>query len=429
MLATLRQRNFALLWFGQLISMLGDWLLFIALPFYIYTLTGSTLATGIMFIVQTLPRVFLGSVAGVFVDRWSRKQVMVITNLIQAVVLLPLLLVHSQSLVWIIYVFAFLESSVSQFFNPAEMAIIPSLVDEQHILSANSLNSMSQELTRLIGPFLGGILMALYGINSVVLIDAFSFLCAAALLIFITVSATPVKEQEKQSIEAIEEQVESKAGNVWREWIEGLRLVGQDKVIVAIFLAFGVAMIGEGIIEVMLAPWVKSLLHGTSLTFGWLASAQAIGGIGGSLLMPRITKVVKPALLISISGVMFGLLIFALVNISIFWIDLLLISVVGAAAIGFYVNIVTLLQNTGSDKYRGRIFGVFGVVQAVTMLLGMGFASLGGDKIGILPVLNVSAICDVAGGLLALLLVRAMSRQVSTVDTEPVVLDEGVEVR
>src|SRR5690242_16273454 len=96
--ATLRQRNFALLWSGQLISLIGDWLLFVALPFYIYTLTGSTLATGIMFIVQTLPRIFLSSFAGVFVDRWSRKYTMLITNLIQAVVLLPLLLVHSKDL-------------------------------------------------------------------------------------------------------------------------------------------------------------------------------------------------------------------------------------------------------------------------------------------------------------------------------------------
>jgi MFS family permease len=73
MLPVLRQRNFSLLWVGQIISMIGDWILFVALPFYIYSLTGSTLATGIIFIVQTLPRLFFGSVAGVFVDRWNRK--------------------------------------------------------------------------------------------------------------------------------------------------------------------------------------------------------------------------------------------------------------------------------------------------------------------------------------------------------------------
>ena len=199
MLATLRQRNFSLLWFGQLISLIGDWLLFIALPFYIYTLTGSALATGIMFIIQTLPRIFLSSLAGVFVDRWSRKYTMLITNLIQSIVLLPLLLVHSKDMLWIVYTFAFVESCVSQFFMPAANAIIPNLVDKEHLLTANSLNSMSQELTRLIGPLLGGVLMGVYGINSVVIVDACSFLIAACMLALITAQARPNQEQSTTS--------------------------------------------------------------------------------------------------------------------------------------------------------------------------------------------------------------------------------------
>ncbi len=156
MLAVLRQRNFSLLWIGQIISNVGDWVLFVALPFYIYFLTGSTLATGIMFIVQTLPRLFFGSVAGVFVDRWNRKYTMVIANMIQSLILIPLFLVHSQQFVWIVYICAFTDSLVSQFFNPAQTAIIPMLVEEKDLLPANSLNSMSQELTRLVGPSLGG---------------------------------------------------------------------------------------------------------------------------------------------------------------------------------------------------------------------------------------------------------------------------------
>ena len=96
MLAALRQRNFAYLWFGQAISLIGDWVLFVALPFYVYALTGSTLATGIMFIVQTIPMIFFGSVAGVFIDCWDRKRTMFIANLAQAGALIPLFLVpHS----------------------------------------------------------------------------------------------------------------------------------------------------------------------------------------------------------------------------------------------------------------------------------------------------------------------------------------------
>src|SRR6201986_749013 len=99
MLATLRQRNFALLWFGSLISFVGDWVLLIALPVYIYDLTGSTLATGAMFIAQTLPRLLFGSLAGVFVDRWDRRWTMIVANLACTAVL-P---VHSVADLWIVY--------------------------------------------------------------------------------------------------------------------------------------------------------------------------------------------------------------------------------------------------------------------------------------------------------------------------------------
>ena len=130
MLKLLRQRNFSLLWIGQIISIIGDWVLFIALPFYTYSLTGSVLATGAMFIVSTLPRLLLGSVAGVFVDRWDRKRTMIMADLLRVLLIAMLLLVRSRDWLWLIYVSAFLESVVSQFFNPAKTAIIPLLVDE-----------------------------------------------------------------------------------------------------------------------------------------------------------------------------------------------------------------------------------------------------------------------------------------------------------
>jgi MFS family permease len=404
MLATLRQRNFSLLWFGQLISLIGDWLLFIALPFYIYTITGSALATGIMFIVQTLPRIFISSLAGVFVDRWSRKYTMLVTNLIQSVVLLPLLLVHSKDMLWIVYTCAFVDACVSQFFTPAANAIIPNLVDKEHLLAANSLNSMSQELTRLIGPFLGGVLMGLYGINSVIIIDALSFLIAAGTIALITVQAMPNQEKSAPT------RAVAGLARLWQEWLAGLQLVKQDRLIRAIFLAFGASMIGEGLIQVILAPWVKDVLHGTVLTFGWIATSQAIGGLLGSLLMPYISKVIKPTRLIPMSGVLVGLLLLAIVNIPILAVDLVLVGLAGVAVIGFFVNLYTLLQASAVDAYRGRIFGAFGVVQALTMLLGMVLASSLGDRIGIVPVLDIAASCDLLAGLLALLVVRNLKQ-------------------
>lgn len=117
MLRLLRQRNFSLLWVGQFISVIGDWVLFIALPFYTYSLTGSVLATGAMFIVSTLPRLVLGSVAGVFVDRWDRKRTMIMADVLRVFLVAMLLLVRSSDWLWLIYLSSFLELILSQFFT------------------------------------------------------------------------------------------------------------------------------------------------------------------------------------------------------------------------------------------------------------------------------------------------------------------------
>ncbi|HEX9132821.1 MAG TPA: MFS transporter [Ktedonobacteraceae bacterium] len=402
MLAALRQRNFAFLWVGQVISLIGDWVLFVALPFYVYSLTGSTLATGIMFIVQTIPRIFFGSVAGVFVDRWNRKRTMFIAELSQAFALVPLFLVHSQQWLWIVYIFAFVESIISQFFIPAKSAIIPNLVDEQHLLAANSLNSMSQELTRLVGPFLGGVLLGLLGINSIIIVDAASFLISAGMIALVSLpsSAMPTKEQNEAPHPF------ANMTKIWHEWVEGLQLVRKQQLITGIFVVFGVAMVGEGIIEVLIAAYVKQVMHGNALVLGWLMTAQAIGGIAGSLLIVQLSKVIHPTRLIPLSALIFGPLIIVIVNIPVMAVVLPLITIIGVAAIGFFVSLITLLQSNVADEYRGRVFGALNTVQAITMLFGMILASGLGDRIGIIPMLEVDAAFNILAGILAIFMIR-----------------------
>ncbi len=402
MLAALRHRNFAFLWVGQVISLTGDWVLFVALPFYIYTLTGSALATGIMFIVQTIPRIFFGSVAGVFVDRWNRKRTMFIAELSQAFVLVPLLVVHSQQWIWIVYIFAFVESIISQFFIPAKSAIIPNLVDEQHLLAANSLNSMSQELTRLVGPFLGGLLLGLLGINSVIFVDVASFLISAGMIALIVLPSvtTPAKEQ----IETVHPF--ASMAKVWREWQEGLQLVNKQQLITGIFVVVGVAMVGEGIIDVLIAPYVKQVMHGNALVLGWLMTAQAIGGIAGSVIVVKVSKVIHPTRLIPLSALILGPLIIVIANIAVLPIVLPIITLCGIAVIGFFVSMLTLLQSNVADAYRGRIFGALNTLQAITMLFGMILASGLGDRLGIIPLLEMDAGFNILAGILAFIMIR-----------------------
>ena len=408
MIAVLRQRNFSLLWIGQNISMIGDWVLFVVLPFYIYTLTGSTLATGIMFIVQTLPRLFFGPVAGVFVDRWNRKYTMVIANLIQALILVPLFLVRSQNVIWIIYLCAFADSLVSQFFNPAQTAIIPMLVEEKDLLPANSLNSMSQELTRLVGPSLGGLLFGLLGISSVITLDLISFLVSATLLFLIVVPIRidTAKPEEEQQGSKSGNMVINSLLNVWREWRAGMGLVKKEQLVSAIFIIIGFAMVGEGIIEVLLAPYVERVLHGTPQILGLLMSAQAVGGILGALLMPRLSKIMPPGRLMGTCGLTFSIVIVVLATIPVIPVILPLIAIAGAGASGFFIPMITLLQTTVANEYQGRIFGALSAIQAIAMLLGMGTASGLGDRIGIVPLMLIDAGFNIVAALLTFALIR-----------------------
>ncbi len=423
MLVILRQRNFAWLWLGGLISFVGDWVLFIALPVYVYDLTGSALATGGMFIAQTAPRLLFGSIAGVFVDRWDRRKTMIVANLLSAATLLLLLPVRSITDLWLVYLAAFLQASIALFFQPAESALVPLLVGEEHLIHANALTALNWELTRLIAPPLGGLVMALFGLGSVIAIDSISFLFSAAMIALI---ALPAAERVRTTVEQ-----HRHAGGawraVWRELIEGLRLVRNDRLVRALFIITGVAMVAEGIINVLGFPWLKQVLHGDALTRGWMASAQAVGGLIGGLLIGRVSRLVRPVYLIGISGIVLGLVSLALINVTALPIDaalwlpaaLLLKLLQGVPIMGLFVSVDTLLQQSVADRYRGRIFGAYGAISALTMLGGQAAASLLGDQVGLVPVLNWMGIMYLLAGVCALVLLRGQGATLRAPVVEP----------
>jgi len=160
MLALLKQSNYALLWSSQLISQIGNWALFAALPFFVFQLTGSVVATGIMFFVEVIPSILLGSLAGVFVDRWDRRWTMIAANIARALLLLLLLTFRDAEQVWVAYLVAFFASVANLFFGPANNALLPQLVSEDELVTANSLDALGENVARIVGPAVGGALMA-----------------------------------------------------------------------------------------------------------------------------------------------------------------------------------------------------------------------------------------------------------------------------
>jgi MFS family permease len=382
-LAVLRNRNFFLVWFTGLISMTGDWLLYIALPIYVYTITGSPLATSIAVVAESIPGLLFSSFAGVYVDRWSRKYVMLFSNVILAVTLLPLLLVHSAEMVWMVYLVGFVQSTVAQFFNPAEAALLPTLVGEDQLVTANSLGSLTNSGARLVGPALGGVIAATAGLAGVTLIDAGTFAFGAILTSFLRIPrAEPKVEVDGE-----------KPKRVWHEWLDGFRVIRGNTVISLMLGIIALTTLGEGVMATMFVVWIKQVIHGTALQFGWFMSAQAVGGIIGGLVIGAVGSRIAIRHLVWMGTIAFALLDMALFTYPVFFspviIGLVLIAVVGIPAAACSSSVMSILQMEAPDEFRGRIFGALNMMMSTTRIVGTLTAGAIGGVVGPIAMLNI----------------------------------------
>ncbi len=411
MIAVLRQRDFGLLWWGGLISMIGDWMLRIALPAYVFQLTGSALATGAMFIAGQLPQLLLGSVAGVFVDRWERKRTMVVANLLMMIGLLPLMLVQSVEWLWVVYLVSFWQSCIGQFFGPAENALLPTLVAEDQLVTANSLNALNNNLARLIGPALGGALGLSLGLAGIALLDALTFAIAAGMIALI---ATPERAVVARPTGDVS--VKGRWIAVWEEWRAGLGVVAHSPTLRLLFTIIALWAFGEGIMSVLFVPFVTEVMKGQALELGWLMSAQAIGGLAGSAVIAKIGERIPPAVLLGPCSFLFGLIDLVIFNYSLFFpsflLGILLFILVGVPGAGGFASLISLLQTSVSDDFRGRLFGAFTTTFGLVALLGMGVATALGDVVGILPLISIQGIAPMVAGVVAMVGLRGTGKAV-----------------
>lgn len=407
MLVTLRQRNFALILAGSFISLIGDWMLLVGLPLRVYTLTHSTLSTSITFMVGALPALLVGQLAGVFVDRWNRKHILIVANLLLALNLLPLLLVTSARDVWIVYLVQFVAALVGQFLQPAAGAMLPTLVAEELLVPANALNGLSMNLARLIGPSLGGAIVAFLGLQGIALLDAVSFLVAGAM------ASLVILPSHSKAISSTGGEASSVWQSVWGDLVDGMLIIRSERVLWVMVLTFTILGIGEGVFIALLVPFVTGTLHGTGRDYGLFLGLQAVGGLIGGLLVGQFGKRASQIALAGLGTIGLGIADFAIFNYV--WLvpalsgvlpALALIVVAGVPAAASGVGGQTLIQRATSDTYRGRVLAVVGVVLTIFELIGSATAGLLGDHLGVIPVLNIHACTLVLAGVLTILLLR-----------------------
>ncbi len=385
----LRNRNFRLLWLGQVLSDFGDGMNNLAILVLIQHLTGSTTALATLAVLAALPRILIGPVAGVYVDRWSRKRVMIVSDLLRGVLVPLYMLVQRPDQVWILYLVGFLQASVSTFFTPARMALLPSLLRDDELLSANSLSQMSQVLMNLLGmAAAGAIIGTLNTYWPAFLINSGTFFFSLVLVSLIWVAPTP---REKVSTNSVRD--------VWQEVKLGITTIIRSRVLVGILIAVGVAMLGLGASNILIVPF---LLEDLALQPTWLSAVQ--GAVSGGMILSGMVVAVlaariRPTRLIMLGLVGIGLSIGLISQAGHVWQVLILFFVAGWWATPLNASTTTLFQTLVSDELRGRVGAALNMFVTTSNIASMAAAGLLADMLGVRVVFILAGAISILAGV------------------------------
>lgn len=356
LLSILRHRDFALLWGGQAVSQFGDALFTIAQMWLALQLTGSALAMGTMMVLTLLPRLAFQLFGGVSVDRYDRKTIIFLSDGLRAVIVLlfAVLVATSQIQMVHLYVLAILFGIIGAFFEPAAGALLPNLVPMEGLVPANSLSALTRQIAQMIGPVLGGVLIAIpvIGIAGVSFMNAISFAAGAFGTSLIKVPAPANSVRRTQS-------------SVWEELKAGLRYLLQYRALVIIFFLAMVLNFSLGPVGVLLPIFAKNVLGQGAEGFGLMGSAMALGMVAGSLGLGVWAPSRRRGILVFAITAVGGVLFMAIGLVPVFGLTLLLLALFGIGNSVVNTMIVTIVQAKVADEYRGRVFSLI-------MLIAMG---------------------------------------------------------
>ena len=350
MLATLRERNFALLWVAGLISFTGDWLLIAALPVFLYERTGSILASGLIWIVYPLAGFIVGPVAGVFVDRWDRRHTMVAISLLQAVLMPVMLLGVWNDALWVLYVVAFVEGALLTFMFGAEVHSCPDWWVRTVSSPPTPSNSLNDNLARIGGPAIAAVLLTQIGLTGAVLVDAISYV-AAALLLSLMVLPEGAKAVAEEGTEP-DSTASPGVARIWQEWHEGMRVIRSVPRLPLLIVVVATAVFGDSLGTAIIAPFVLEVVAGGAAFFGVVLSMRGVAGLLGGIIVARFGQGIAPERLLGWSLIVAGILLFVFINVPIIPVMLVIQLLIGPAIAGWFASQQTLLQTAVPDQYR-----------------------------------------------------------------------------
>jgi len=341
-----RNPNLKFLWWGQIVSQLGDWFNAIALYSLLYELTGSATSVAVLMVLQFLPAAAITPFAGVLIDRFDRRKIMIGADILRGVVVLGLLLVRTPGTVWIAYVVIAIAVAATGFFEPAKSSLLPSIVHRDELVTANALTTGTWSVMIAVGASIGGLVAAAFGRNTTFALNSVSFFVSALLVRKIVAPA----------------RTEAPAPAGLAPFVEGYRYLRSHRDVAAFaVIKAGWATVGGALLILTVFGQRVFPIHGSAdAGTGVLYGARGVGALAGAWFVThlatrssdRLMSLIAPAFILA--GGFYALVGLA-PNI---WVAAAL--VIGAHVCGstLWVASNVLLQLNVREQFRGRVFSV-----------------------------------------------------------------------
>lgn len=346
LLRALRHRNYRLFFSGQSVSLVGTWMTRIATSWLVYRLTHSALLLGLVGFAGQIPTFVLAPFAGVWVDRWNRHRVLVITQalaMIQSFALAALTLLHRITVWDVIWLGAF-QGLINAFDMPSRQAFVVEMVEDRADLgNAIALNSSMVNMARLVGPSLAGIIIAAVGEGYCFLIDGISYIAVIISLLAMRVRSAP----------------HGRHGDVWGELRDGWTYASHAVAIRSILLLLALVSLVGMPYTVLMPIFAGKILRGGPHTLGFLMGASGVGALLGAFRLAARQSVLGLGRVVGLSAAIFGAGLIAFSQSRWMWLSLALMFVVGYGMMQQMAASNTILQTITDEDKRGRVMSYY----------------------------------------------------------------------
>jgi MFS family permease len=390
----LTHKNYRYFWVGQCVSLIGTWTQNIGQSWLVLSLTGSPLLLGLVGTIQFLPVTFFSLFAGVLVDKFPKKKILIFTQTISmllAFILSALVFTHTVRYEYIM-VLALCLGFCNTIDMPTRQAFNVEIVGKEDLMNAITLNSATFNLARIIGPAIGALFMAGFGAGWCFLLNGFSFMAVIYGLVHIEVkNYVRKKNSEKGMLKEIK---------------DGLKYIKSKPVLLETLLLVSIMGVFVFNYGVLIPVFTKNVLHMGEKTYGSLMSALGAGSLIGALLVSFKSKGGPNRMLMMGSSIAIGIMLIFTGMSNLYYFTALSLAITGIFNMFFSTTANTTLQLNSKDEYRGRVMSVYSLVFAGATPIGNLFSGFVAGEYGAGAAFIISGVSTVVLILLLITLIK-----------------------